>query len=66
MAYTPELTQEHSGTLRRMAWALGKPMTKTMSEVIDYVSQKMDRHKVCDACRYNSFCEQCPFNRRER
>ncbi|MBW1829579.1 MAG: hypothetical protein JRI74_09180 [Deltaproteobacteria bacterium] len=63
MAYTPELTQEHSGTLRRIAWALGIPMTKAIHEVVDYVSRIMDWKKVCDACRDNSFCGQCPFNR---
>ena len=30
MGYTPELSDYHSATLRRTAWALGKPMTKTI------------------------------------
>ena len=38
MAYTPELSQNHSGTLRRIAWALKMPMTKAMAEVINYLA----------------------------
>jgi len=37
MAYTPELTAQHSATLRRIAWALQMPMTKAIGEVFDYL-----------------------------
>ena len=30
MAYTPELADQTSSTLRRIAWSLNRPMTKTM------------------------------------
>ena len=61
MAYTPELTREYSGTLRRIAWTYGTPMTRTLEGILDYVTRYMDRKKVCDACRDETFCEQCPF-----
>lgn len=62
MAYTPELSQEHSGTLRRIAWALEVPMTKAMEEVFDYLGNVIDKKKVCESCRDDSFCKQCSFN----
>ena len=62
MAYTPALSQNDSGTLRRIAWALKMPMTKAMAEVIDYLGRKLDKTRICDACRDNSFCSACPFN----
>ena len=62
MAYTPELSQEHSGTLRRIAWALELPMTKAMEEIFQYVGTVVDNEKVCTACRDKSFCNTCPFN----
>ena len=61
MAYTPELTQTYSGTLRRLAWALEIPMTKAIEEVLNYVSKIIEKGRVCEACRDKSFCEQCPF-----
>ena len=62
MAYTPELSQRHSGTLRRIAWAVNKPMTKTMEQVFELVGKRLNSKKVCKACRDRSFCEDCPFN----
>jgi len=63
MAYTPELSQKHSCTLRRIAWALGMPMTEAIEEVFDYVCRVIDRDKVCEACRDQTRCIDCVFNR---
>ena len=62
MAYTPELSQRHSGTLRRIAWALEVPMTETIEAVFDYVGKAVNNKKVCEACRDKSFCKHCVFN----
>lgn len=64
MAYTPELTQYHSATLRRIAWAMGVPMTKAIYEVFDYLGSTLDPKKVCSACRDKSKCHSCLFNRK--
>ncbi len=64
MAYTPELSYQHSCTLRRIAWALGMPMTKAIEEVLDYIGKTIDSKKVCDACRDKTRCETCAFNRK--
>ena len=64
MAYTPELSQKHSGALRRIAWALEMPMTKAMDKVFDYIGKLIDSKKVCDACRDKTHCEKCMFNHR--
>ena len=42
MAYTPELSDYHSGTLRRIAWALGKPMTQAINMIFDNVDRFID------------------------
>lgn len=62
MAYTPELSQRHSGTLRRIAWAINKPMTKTMEQVFESVGKGLNSKKICKACRDDSFCGDCVFN----
>lgn len=64
MAYTPELNQEESGTLRRIAWALGLPMTKALSRVLVHATDQINKDMVCSACKDRSFCNQC-FARRE-
>ena len=62
MAYTPELSDYHSRTLKRISWALGKPMTKVIDTVFDNVDRFIDPGKVCDKCKDRSRCENCYFN----
>lgn len=63
MAYTPELSYADSCTLRRIAWALEMPMTKTMSHIFEFLAEKIDAGKVCEKCRDNTRCGSCAFNR---
>lgn len=65
MAYTPKLNFYQSCTLRRIAWALEMPMTKAMNEIMDYVSNVIDRKKICKACRDKSRCFTCTFYQNE-
>jgi hypothetical protein len=61
MAYTPELSQTHSGTLRRIAWAMEIPMTKAMVKILEIAAKALDNDKICSACRDRSFCSDCLF-----
>ena len=64
MAYTPELSQLGSATLRRLAWYMGKPMTKSLETLIRLIAIKMAEVKpdeVCSKCRDNTICQICPF-----
>ena len=62
MAYTPELSQKYSCTLRRIAWALDKPMTRAIEDVLDYAGKVIDKNLVCKSCRDKSKCSWCLFN----
>ena len=62
MAYTPELDLEHSRTLRRIAWSMDMPMTRTMAEIFDWLPVQMDKEKVCSKCRDKSQCAICAFS----
>jgi hypothetical protein len=62
MAYTPELSQKHSCTLRRIAWALEMPMTRAIERVFDHVGMTVEHSKVCEKCRDKSKCQKCIFN----
>ena len=65
MAYTPELTERGSATLRRLAWFLDKPMTQTMELIFESLPRSTARLKseaVCGSCRDRSKCDMCGFN----
>lgn len=65
MAYTPELSQIGSATLRRLAWYTRKPMTKSLEMLIEMTAMKMAEVKpgeVCKRCKDDSICDVCPFN----
>jgi recombinational DNA repair protein RecR len=64
MAYTPELSQIGSATLRRLAWYMGKPMTKSLQMLIELTATKMAEVRpgeVCSRCKDDRICEFCPF-----
>jgi len=61
MAYTPELNQRYSCTLRRIAWALGVPMTVAIKMVLDHVTMEIESARVCAKCRDKTRCHQCAF-----
>jgi hypothetical protein len=62
MAYSPNLSNQSSCTLRRLAWALQKPMTKALEEVIVFLPQIIDIEIVCKSCMDKSKCNQCGFH----
>jgi hypothetical protein len=66
LGYTPELTDYHSATLRRIAWALGKPMTKTIEIIFDSLDLIIDPVKVCEKCKDKTQCDGCYLKTRER
>ena len=68
MAYTPELTDQGSATLRRLAWFFGKPMTQTLEFLVEITARKATRMKpgaICEYCRDKSKCSICSFNPHE-
>jgi len=65
MAYTPELSDRGSATLRRLAWFRGKPMTTTLETLVEATGLMMGEIRpgeVCARCRDKSICEECPFS----
>lgn len=65
MAYTPELNLRGSATLRRLAWYMEKPMTKTLQAIIEVFAKQIEKSKpgsVCMACKDKSKCADCVFN----
>ncbi|MCK5708037.1 MAG: hypothetical protein KAI43_10325 [Candidatus Aureabacteria bacterium] len=61
MAYTPELSQKSSAVLRRIAWSMNLPMTKTQEIIYHKIVKYLDKQEVCKACRDQN-CNTCAFN----
>ncbi len=49
--YTPELSDYHSAVLRRISWAIEKPMTKSLSAILEIIAQALDEKKICEKCK---------------
>lgn len=62
MAYTPQLSHESSSTLRRLAWSLNEPMTKTMEWIFTDLIKFIPAGSICEACKDPSKCNGCPFS----
>jgi recombinational DNA repair protein RecR len=61
MAYTPELSQQSSATLRRIAWSLDLPMTKAIERIFEQLPMTVDKDQICQKCRDKTKCETCSF-----
>ncbi len=59
MAYSPRMSPRSLCRLRRIAWAIDQPMTRTLDRIIDFVGSRIDPRRVCDACRDPSACNLC-------
>ena len=66
MSYTPELSYEASCTLRRIAWSLNKPMTKTLEWIFTDLVKSIPSGAICEACKDKSKCSACSFSNEEK
>lgn len=64
MAYSPGLDKKYSGILRRFAWGIDKPMTKSTVELLDFLPHIVDKKLICKKCKDKTFCDQCVFRGR--
>jgi len=62
--YTPRLSAVSLCRLRRPAWAVGSPMTKTLDRLIELVCSRINAQAVCNACRDGSQCDICGLTQR--
>lgn len=63
-AYTPRLSAASLCRLRRLAWAAGRPMTKTLDRLIELVCNRINAKAVCNACLDGSKCDICGLAKR--
>jgi hypothetical protein len=59
--YTPQFSPASSAAIRRLAWAMNKPMTKAVEVLVRLIPAFVDPAKVCLACQDKTICKTCPF-----
>ena len=60
--YSPKFTELAAVSVRRLAWAMGTDMVKTMDIMAQLLSKFFDSKKVCALCQDKSKCSSCAFH----
>jgi hypothetical protein len=62
LSYTPKFSARSSAAVRRLAWAMGKPMTHIVDRMVRLLPSIVDPAKVCLACQDSTGCKTCVFS----
>jgi len=63
MVYSPRFSAETSAIIKRLAWSMGKPMTKAVEQLVMALPAIVDPAKICLACQDKTNCKACIFSR---
>jgi recombinational DNA repair protein RecR len=58
--YTPQFSEVASISVRRLAWATNKKMTKTIDLIVKLLPTIVNPSKVCSSCQAKE-CQACIF-----
>jgi recombinational DNA repair protein RecR len=61
--YSPQFSGFAAVSVRRLAWAMGKPMPAAVDLMVRLLPSVLDPAKVCLACKDSSKCQGCIFCR---
>ena len=65
--YVPQISRSAVFVLRRLAWLSGKPMTKTLDQLIMDTVPSLDLNAFCNVCRGTvDQCVECPIRKGAR
>ena len=59
--YSPQFSALAAVSVRRLAWAIEKPMTASVDHMVKLLPSLVDPSKVCLSCKDNSACVSCVF-----
>ena len=59
--YSPQFSAIAAVSVRRLAWALGKPMPAAVDHMVQLLPSLVDPSKVCLSCQDRSRCSSCVF-----
>jgi len=59
--YSPQFSELAAVSVRRLAWAINKPMPAAVDLIIRLLPSIVDPAKVCLSCKDNTKCKGCTF-----
>jgi hypothetical protein len=60
--YSPQFSEKAVVSIRRLSWALGVSMPKTIDLLVDEISLIFSSSVVCPQCKDNTKCHSCGFH----
>ena len=60
--YSPQFSALAAVSVRRLAWALGKPMPAAVDHMVQLLPSLVDPSKVCLSCLDRTRCSFCAFS----
>jgi len=59
--YSPQFSELAAVSVRRLAWAINKPMPATIDFIIRQLPSIVDPSKICQSCKDSTKCKACTF-----
>jgi recombinational DNA repair protein RecR len=60
--YSPPFSQLAAVSVRRLAWAMGTPMSGAVDHMVKLMPSIMEPIKICSRCKDNTKCQACIFS----
>jgi hypothetical protein len=61
--YSPQFSQLAAVSVRRLAWAMGKPMPAAVDIMVKLMPSIVSSSKVCLLCKDKQACHTCIFSK---
>jgi hypothetical protein len=61
--YSPQFSQLAAVSVRRLAWAMGKPMPAAVDIMVKLLPSIVNPSKVCLLCKDKAKCQACTFSK---
>ena len=61
--YSPPFSALAAISVRRLAWAMNKPMPTAVDLMVQLLPSVVDPSKVCLSCQDNTKCQSCIFSK---
>jgi hypothetical protein len=63
--YSPQFSEKAIVSIRRLAWALGLSMPKTIDILVNEISLIFSSSVVCPQCKDKTKCKSCGFHQQQ-
>ena len=60
--YSPQFSQLAAVSVRRLAWAMAKPMPAAVDLMVSLIASIIEPEKICFACQDKTRCHSCSFS----